>query len=309
MCHSGHTLVELWTKRGYSCDCGTKRIGGKPCQLRQVGELEDSDNSHFGQNFDGVFCHCHESSFVEDCGVMFQCLLGVSCEEDWYHPRCILGLSKSDLENRKHTHTNDTRLKIEESSSSDEDEDDDDDTELLYPEIPLDHEAFICWKCVASSGLDDLLADDPIAQQVEHGGESSRGSVASENDGTDREAKRPRKIKEISIFLKKGYRRHIKELPKMASCVQKYPFLIEKEEAYQPPRDEDAEFSIKDCGEKALLSLPYEQAFGSIDAYHKLEEKLKLHLSRFAQQGKDVTADDIHEIFSRIKADEAKQMS
>lgn len=297
MCHSGHKLVELWTKRGYSCDCGTKRIGGDPCQLRQTGELEECDNKHYGQNFDGLFCDCHEDTFSEESSIMFQCLLGISCEEDWYHPRCILGLSKQESDIRHQRSLDDAKSKSEESDSSDDDMESD--MQVMYPEIPLEHAAFICWKCVSASGLDELLVNEPLAKFVKR----ERNNIAQ--DGDAMKAKRMRKGDDMSLFLEKGYRERLKELPKLSKLIQTYPFLVEEEETYQPPKDIDAQSSIRECGEKALLSLPYEQAFGGIDAYHKLETKLKSHLSLFAQEGKEVTADDIREIFSRIKNEQS----
>lgn len=96
-CHGDHDLVELFTKRNFTCDCGTTRMesaGG--CNLRKNFDSLDppeSVNNIYSHNFEGRFCDCDESFVPEEQkGTMFQCLLGDVCYEDWYHEECILGL-------------------------------------------------------------------------------------------------------------------------------------------------------------------------------------------------------------------------
>lgn len=82
-CHEGHSLVELYTKRQFRCDCGTKILSER-CKL-QPNKEENTKNT-YNQNFKGVYCECSRpypdaEDTVDDC--MVQCLL---CE-DWYHGR------------------------------------------------------------------------------------------------------------------------------------------------------------------------------------------------------------------------------
>ncbi|KAK4498578.1 hypothetical protein PRZ48_011236 [Zasmidium cellare] len=110
-CHGEHTLVEIFTKRDFVCDCGTTRLStsGTPCSLRLnaatgskggvTGE-EARDGNKYNHNFQGKFCGCGEEYDPEkEKGTMFQCLgLGYvddgGCGEDWWHPECLMGLPR-----------------------------------------------------------------------------------------------------------------------------------------------------------------------------------------------------------------------
>ncbi|KAI8938803.1 hypothetical protein NX059_004666 [Plenodomus lindquistii] len=109
-CHGEHTLVELFNKRDFICDCGTTRIPEMtPCTLRLnsttgqkgdvTGETPAASNK-YNQNFQNRFCGCGEDYDAhQEKGTMFQCLgLGTcedgGCGEDWWHPECLVGLSR-----------------------------------------------------------------------------------------------------------------------------------------------------------------------------------------------------------------------
>ncbi|KAF2656006.1 hypothetical protein K491DRAFT_402981 [Lophiostoma macrostomum CBS 122681] len=111
-CHGEHTLVELFCKRNFVCDCGTTRVPEtSPCTLRVnptagtkgdgTGE-EPAKGNHYDQNYRNRFCGCGEDyDPQQERGTMFQCLgLGYAedggCGEDWWHPECIVGLSRAE---------------------------------------------------------------------------------------------------------------------------------------------------------------------------------------------------------------------
>ncbi|KAF2487096.1 putative zinc finger in N-recognin-domain-containing protein [Neohortaea acidophila] len=110
-CHGEHTLVELFSKRDFVCDCGTTRIenSGTPCSLRHnvetgrkggVVKEKAREGNQYNQNFQGKFCACGDEYDPEmEKGTMFQCLgLGTlaegGCGEDWWHPECLMGLPR-----------------------------------------------------------------------------------------------------------------------------------------------------------------------------------------------------------------------
>ena len=111
-CHGEHTLVELFGKRNFVCDCGTTRLpDSSPCALRfnekskQKGGVtgeEPAQSNKYNQNFSGRFCGCGGYYDPEhEKGTMFQCLgLGNvedgGCGEDWWHPECIVGLDHEE---------------------------------------------------------------------------------------------------------------------------------------------------------------------------------------------------------------------
>lgn len=109
-CHGEHTLVELFTKRNFVCDCGTTRIPEtSPCTLRvnevtgEKGEVHSepaAKDNKYNHNFRNRFCGCGENYDAHsEKGTMFQCMgLGTSqdggCGEDWWHAECIVGLPR-----------------------------------------------------------------------------------------------------------------------------------------------------------------------------------------------------------------------
>ncbi|KAH9861548.1 hypothetical protein J1614_011298 [Plenodomus biglobosus] len=127
-CHGEHTLVELFNKRDFICDCGTTRIPEMtPCTLRinpvtgQKGDVtgeEPAKSNKYNQNFQNRFCGCGEEYDAhQEKGTMFQCLgLGTceegGCGEDWWHPECLVGLSREQysemIQNPKMEETNGT---------------------------------------------------------------------------------------------------------------------------------------------------------------------------------------------------------
>ncbi|KIW15979.1 hypothetical protein PV08_06029 [Exophiala spinifera] len=108
-CHGEHNLVELFSRRNFVCDCGTKRLPStSSCMLRSdpttgargVHSQEPAPNNQYNHNFQNHFCACGEEYDPEtEKGTMFQCLgLGTvesgGCGEDWYHPECLMGLPR-----------------------------------------------------------------------------------------------------------------------------------------------------------------------------------------------------------------------
>lgn len=196
-CHSDHELVELFTRRGFTCDCGTTRMpsaGG--CNLRKNFDALDPPESLtnvYCHNFEGRFCDCDEAFVPEEQrGTMFQCLLGDVCHEDWFHEECILGLKLGSVykgEQRPVTSTvypqgenmldklqsasEDTAEQKEDGNEGGEDAEDDVDATLPgLPEVDK-FDSFICWKCVEKHRpiFEQLVRLEPaaIAAAVVHG--------------------------------------------------------------------------------------------------------------------------------------------
>uniref|UniRef100_A0A0M3JC52 Putative E3 ubiquitin-protein ligase UBR7 (inferred by orthology to a human protein) n=1 Tax=Anisakis simplex TaxID=6269 RepID=A0A0M3JC52_ANISI len=89
-CHSGHTLLELYTKRRVCCDCGNSKFR-HPCQLYPGKKLLNTWNQ-YNHNYEGRYCACDRpyadsvplygyDEIWEEGGVMVQCIV---CE-DWFH--------------------------------------------------------------------------------------------------------------------------------------------------------------------------------------------------------------------------------
>ncbi|KAL1891437.1 hypothetical protein Sste5346_007701 [Sporothrix stenoceras] len=120
-CHGEHTLVELFNKRNFTCDCGTTRFPAKsPCCLRVDPKTNTKGSVHseapdagnkYNQNFHNRFCGCAlDYDPYQQKGTMFQCLgLGTretgGCGEDWWHPGCVVGLGPKWFEKDVEEHT------------------------------------------------------------------------------------------------------------------------------------------------------------------------------------------------------------
>ena len=136
-CHGEHNLVELFSKRDFVCDCGTTRLANSatPCNLRLnsetgikggvVGE-EARVGNKYNQNYEGKFCGCGEEYDPEkEKGTMFQCLgLGTveegGCGEDWWHPECLIGVPRQQLQLKPEENTNGTLASVKEEDEAGE---------------------------------------------------------------------------------------------------------------------------------------------------------------------------------------------
>ncbi|KIX05732.1 uncharacterized protein Z518_03704 [Rhinocladiella mackenziei CBS 650.93] len=156
-CHGEHTLVELFSRRDFVCDCGTSRLpSSSPCTLRSdsrtgnrgVHSQEPRQGNHYNHNYQNRFCACGEEYDAEtEKGTMFQCLgLGTvetgGCGEDWYHPECLMGLRRDWFK------TQDPRNQALTQK--------DEEGEVSHPVPPGfpdedDFDAMICYKCVESN--------------------------------------------------------------------------------------------------------------------------------------------------------------
>ncbi|EEP75328.1 conserved hypothetical protein [Uncinocarpus reesii 1704] len=165
-CHGEHTLVELFNKRNFVCDCGSTRLPStSPCTLRtdptsgakSVHSEKPVADNKYNQNFRNKFCCCGEVyDPSKEKGTMFQCLgLGTvetgGCGEDWYHPECLLGLPRNwnDISSRRP----ENQLENESEHDVTAEANDGDNDPPLPPGFPAedDFETFICYKCVDSN--------------------------------------------------------------------------------------------------------------------------------------------------------------
>ncbi|KAJ5161293.1 hypothetical protein N7492_006685 [Penicillium capsulatum] len=159
-CHGEHTLVELFSKRNFVCDCGTTRMPStSPCTLREdpktgnkgVHSQEAAKSNTYNHNFRNQFCGCAGPYDPhQETGTMFQCLgLGTvetgGCGEDWWHPECLIGLPRD-------WHKAKASEKISASGGGDAAADDNEETPLP-PGFPDEEEFWqlICFKCLESN--------------------------------------------------------------------------------------------------------------------------------------------------------------
>ena len=296
-CHGEHKLAELHTKRKYRCDRGTSRLAdtGVQCNLRRT-EDDSWANADLPdcQNFLGKFCACseHVDDISYGSGTMYQCLLGTECGEDWFHARCIAGITFEEemerLENQQEmdiesetgtgTENNNTELNSNGSQSESESEiesemSDDEDEEYKYsdgvegdpnyPELPSCFGALICPACSKNYPLNGTNA------------------VLSVVNGY--------------TFLKEDYISIIRS--QMPRLFLEFPFLA-GEETYTPAKDTNV--SLLEAGEEALKQLPHEKVMDGLQKFKNMEDNLKIYLQQIAKEGRVVSADDIQAFFGSL---------
>ncbi|SCU83544.1 LAME_0C05556g1_1 [Lachancea meyersii CBS 8951] len=303
-CHANCELIELFTKRAFTCDCGTERQLAKPkkdneywCQLRKntTQDIPSLSNS-YGPNFKGYFCDCHKQYDPESDSTMIQCALGLECNEDWYHCACIVQTQNQIEEGEKPSNPTEQSLP------------------LGFPSLES-FDAFICWKCASryKSVFRDLLAhsrsQDLIAHKIKH---SSPASEKSEpNTGNSVDGLRKRKYdmendESFSLMLLPGYKSVLLEIKAELEKTSKLylfmddiaPFLTEDEPVYVPPEDSDDDASTYELGTQALSStVDRDVAAVGLRAMDGIKQKLSEFLQPFADSGQIVKEEDIRNFF------------
>jgi E3 ubiquitin-protein ligase UBR7 len=133
------------------------------CQIRkeegvQVEEEEQQQQTRYGQNFWGRFCTCEALYEPEkEKGVMWQCLLGDVCQEDWFHDTCLVGRDPPGYVLGREEGQDETK------DADKEEEEDEDEKRLRDLGFPPDDafEHMICWRCLSANPWLKRLAAYP----------------------------------------------------------------------------------------------------------------------------------------------------
>lgn len=310
LCHTSCDIVELFTKRHFTCDCGTdrdNRVEGHDqirCELRKnrSDDVSASDNI-YNQNFQGLFCSCSKEYDPDSPAVMLQCILGLECDEDWYHDYCIMGKKNKEVIRRK----------------SEEDQEVLEEAPDGFPDLES-FDSFICWKCISKYAyyFDKLLshevAEKLFTQKLFHGDPN----INVQKDIKDNSKKRDfnemdnsQTCKYYSLFLKKDYSKTLKSLKESIKDKDEklyifldriVPFLIDDDPIYEPCEEEEEknEIDIFQLTKDFLqASQNRDQVAKNIVAFHNLKSKLNNFLKSFADTGKVVKEDDIRSFFEQ----------
>ncbi|AMD21905.1 HFR050Wp [Eremothecium sinecaudum] len=288
-CHTECDLVELFEKRNFSCDCGTERQVSelKTCQLRKNTTPDIPDYSNrYGQNFRGLFCSCHSEYDPSSSMVMVQCLLGLECNEDWYHDYCVLGCS----ENPSGERTNGTLAG--------------------FPALDT-FGSFICWKCVSKyqAQFERILCHERSTELVAHIVKHVASSTIKDREEilTKKSSGAKRKRDDdfpFCIFLKEGHINVLKSIKQSLEEGDKLftfladiaPFLVNEESSYEPPEDTDP-VTTYEAASRVLNTVDNEIVMNGALAYHAIKSKLSDFLKPFAETGRIVKEEDIKSFF------------
>ncbi|KAJ2890542.1 hypothetical protein IWW38_004076 [Coemansia aciculifera] len=296
-CHAGHEVIELFTKRQFRCDCGTKRLllpaeQGACCQLKSartmLAKLENVSNV-YNHNFWGMYCSCDKFYVPEDeAGVMIQCYV---CN-DWYHDSCIGELpSEDDYEDyvcRACVSKHPVLRYI-------------DSKHLLYGRV-VDGQVS-CIEAATSSNVPSASGECSAAND-EGGGEPTlkraRSSVCRlRRDTAAIDAQQP-----FDLFLAEGWKNHV------CTCIDcmreieanRLVFLVEEDDVVEPEEDETRGESLYESAMKKLRTMDHTRAVDAASAYQSLSSNLKNYLRPFASSGKVVKLQDIQTFFEQQKS-------
>ncbi|KAJ2156199.1 hypothetical protein GGF46_005350 [Coemansia sp. RSA 552] len=291
-CHPGHDVIELFTKRRFRCDCGTRRLlpgaggggnGNGCCQLKKTrSALADSGNSRnaYNHNFWGFYCRCDRFyDPAHESGLMIQCYI---CN-DWFHDACIGAVPD----------------------------------EARYSD-------YICRGCVAAHAvvrcidstraLRGVVRDGRVAR-LEPAGPGRQADAREPGPGDDGEPVRKKargamcrlrsdggpEQQELDLFMAQGWR---EDVCTCVDCMREIEghgltFLVDDEEVVEPEEDEARSESLYASALRQLRTMDHTRAVDAATAYRSLSTSLKDYLRPFAASGRVVTGQDIHAFFEQ----------
>ncbi|KAJ2387544.1 hypothetical protein GGI23_006251 [Coemansia sp. RSA 2559] len=294
-CHSGHEVVELFTKRNFRCDCGTKRMlpqtnaHSSCCSLKKtrtaLARLENTGNV-YNHNFWGFYCRCNK--FYDPENEPEEMVLCYVCN-DWFHASCIGVMPKEG-----------------------------------------EYEDYICRKCAASHAVlryintrkmkyglisqDGLVVDivDCIKGMAPLDCDAPDDNESDDNEPVKKKVRlNPCRLhddrdaidgqKQLDLFMEEGWTADV------CTCIDcmreietnKLLFLLKEEEIIEPEEDEARGESLYESALKQMQTMDHTRAIDAALAYRTLSAKLMDFLRPFASNGKVVTNQDIQSFFEQ----------
>ncbi|KAJ2548648.1 hypothetical protein EV175_004747 [Coemansia sp. RSA 1933] len=290
-CHSGHEVVELFTKRSFRCDCGTKRLIPQTracCSLKKtrtaLAKVENAENS-YSHNFWGFYCRCDKFYDPEsESGDMILCYV---CN-DWFHDSCI-GMRPKDGEYEDYICRKCVAAH----------------TVLRYINTPKAKYGLVSQEGRVTDIVDKIkqigLPECSLTDDDEPARKKARLNpcrLLSDRDAID--AHKP-----FDMFMEEDWTDDV------CTCVDcmheietsKLVFLIKEDEIVEPEEDETRGESLYEAALKQMQTMDHTRAIDAALAYRTLSSKLMDFLRPFARNGKVVTNQDIQTFFEQQRGD------
>ncbi|KAJ3402594.1 hypothetical protein HDU80_004926 [Chytriomyces hyalinus] len=308
-CHTTHDVVELFERRNFTCDCGTRKAIVKCClQKSSIGEVNELNT--YDDTFKGIFCYCKELYDYEKEAVANSVMLQCCLCEDWFHDRCIKNcLPEGEFDefmckNCVGTHP---FLKYYDSVISE--------SGLNPPSnafffVREDENATERDNSDSNAQASDACVSTPVKLK--------RKSQDSENSQSGSALKRRVFDPPVThLFCGDGWR---DDLCRCSDCMAHYKtvkidhLLQERKAPSGTPStpggtavlnllrpDVDASKSLHEIGMEALNRVPRAKAIEGVMAYERLAEFSKQFFRKFAEEGRVVTKNDIDTLFAELK--------
>ncbi|XP_002737027.2 putative E3 ubiquitin-protein ligase UBR7 [Saccoglossus kowalevskii] len=340
-CHEGHDLVEMYTKRNFTCDCGNDRFPNMTCKFFTNKAKVNSDNK-YNDNFRGLYCICKRpypdpEDKIED--EMIQCIV---CE-DWFHGRHLgatppLNLDYEEMICRSCMQvcdflwpyvvssvemkivTDDSKVPINveggHASTSDGDKLVDHIEGQQGKEVTNGNDGLkVADENKQSSGEganrnETETRSSDVAEQGEANASSNDSSVEVMSNSCKLQELKKRGVpaEDQATFWPTGWR---KKLCTCAECMQLYEekhvaFLTDlKDTVHQYEehgKSKQTDGSQYEQGIRALSNMDRVQQVEVMHGYNDMKTELKDYLKSFVDQGKVVRAEDISEFFETMQA-------
>ncbi|KAJ2525192.1 hypothetical protein GGI11_000225 [Coemansia sp. RSA 2049] len=302
-CHSGHEVIELFTKRSFRCDCGTRRLlpqlesHSTCCSLKKtrtaLEKLENAENV-YNHNFWGFYCRCDR--YYDPDKESREMVLCYVCN-DWFHDSCIGAMPKEgeydDYVCREcvaaHAvlrHINTDKVK-----------------RGLVSQEGTVTDIVKCFKDLVS--LDCKGTSVNLVQCNESGSSGPAAKKARPNPCClrgDRDGAGAMQQK-FDMFLEEGWTSDVCVCTDCTREIEagKLHFLIKEDDIVEPEEDETRGESLYDSALKQLETMDHTRAIDAALAYRSLSSKLMEFLRPFASNGKVVTNQDIQSFFEQQK--------
>ncbi|KAH6573079.1 hypothetical protein BASA60_006247 [Batrachochytrium salamandrivorans] len=294
-CHTTHEVVELFQRRNFRCDCGTKGLDTIACTLNDLTlptakSLQINDGNAYNRNFEGIFCICLEAYDPEvETRTMFKCVI---CE-DWFHDQCIGEVPDEDT-----------------------------------------FEEFICTACVNKhcvlkryihnssmfvlpklEKVDVETAEVNVnVNRVLRDTATASDTVGIENETPQQEVTKDACLDKIECSLPKesldAVYTHLFALSnwheRMCRCLscnttyklENLDFLFQSSEEFTPKKDDDAGRSLMDAGMEQLDRMDRVKALNGVHLYNKFKDNLMAYLRDIGERGQVVTKEDVDTFFA-----------
>ncbi|OMH84566.1 putative E3 ubiquitin-protein ligase UBR7 [Zancudomyces culisetae] len=328
-CHSDHDVIELFTKRHFSCDCGTKRLvlgkTDRKCSLKKqidnISMIVNTENQ-YSHNFWGYYCR--RRAFISNIVIikflkyqvsivwcdtfyepanesrdMIECFL---CNE-WYHDSCI-GVMPADE----------------------------------------DYDEYICRECISkctvlqgiqsahvtkgvvmltsegeNKGIEVVTSLKPSSKSDKNSGDFEAdksvrtNEICESGNGDDNEKCKTIlmncKDEKVDLFVKEGW---VDDICKCKKCQKMLldaglGFIYTDEKIYEPEPDETRTESLYEAGIKEFSRFDHSKAIASSATFRGFCDKVKDFLKPFADNKRVVSDKDISQLFQNLSANRKRQ--
>lgn len=281
-CHEEHSLVELYTKRSFRCDCGTNK-GGIPCKIDTANKSDATSTSknRYNQNFSGTYCTCKRPYPDDDDPVEDEMIQCVICE-DWFHTR--------------HLNT-----KVPDSSTY---------SEMICEGCVTKNDFLLEYIGLAVQVVDlsesTLDASINIDRNESICEESAAKKIKLAEDACVKPVNPLNDAKPKALFFKDEWRKNLCQCSKCSAMYEEKgtKFLLDSEDTvvhYEEQGKSKPKENFYEASLAALSTLDRVNQIDAITSYNRMKDKLFEFLNTFVVNNQIVTEEDVKRFFRTMK--------